>query len=56
MESDIRRAQLIIDEARSALVRVEQSIASQETALVGNPLISLLGLAKAFNKIVFLGG
>ncbi|KAL5111595.1 DNA repair protein RAD50 [Taenia crassiceps] len=36
VESDSRRAQKIIDEARSALVRVEQSITSQETALVDN--------------------
>ncbi|VDM30408.1 unnamed protein product [Hydatigera taeniaeformis] len=31
-----RRAQTIIDEARSALIRVEQSIASQKTALADN--------------------
>lgn len=36
VESDSRRAQKVIDEARSALVRVEQSIASQESALADN--------------------
>ncbi|KAL5962422.1 DNA repair protein RAD50, partial [Taenia solium] len=36
VESDSRRAQKIVDEARSALVRVEQSINSQETALADN--------------------